>query len=247
MTEAEWRTSTDPQAMYALLQESTTLMRTRWQGWVPVRAFRFSNRRELLFRCAVCAGLVDIVRSEPARRLIEHLRRRQFDDGPALATASAESPMVAFLAALQQHHPRATDAAWEALRSLTYLDRFPPSDWLDLAAYARAEFLAPDGEVWLRAPYVLAERTAQADLLREFAGNPFREPDLPADWPTWRDGLLVNLARRIGREEDFAALPVLGDALEDASCIDADVLDHCRQDKPHQRGCWVVELLLGRE
>jgi hypothetical protein len=46
---------------------------------------------------------------------------------------------------------------------------------------------------------------------------------------------------------DFGAMPILADALQDAGCDSADVLDHCR-DAPvtHVRGCWVVDLVLGK-
>lgn len=40
-------------------------------------------------------------------------------------------------------------------------------------------------------------------------------------------------------------MPVLGDALMDADCHDEAVLGHCRQDKPHHDGCWLLSLLLG--
>ena len=45
---------------------------------------------------------------------------------------------------------------------------------------------------------------------------------------------------------DFAAMPVLADALEEAGCDHADVLAHCRGPGPHVRGCWVVDLVLGK-
>jgi hypothetical protein len=41
-------------------------------------------------------------------------------------------------------------------------------------------------------------------------------------------------------------MPILADALQDAGCDHADILDHCRGDGPHVRGCWVVDLLLGK-
>lgn len=46
---------------------------------------------------------------------------------------------------------------------------------------------------------------------------------------------------------DAGQLAILADALEDAGCDNADILDHCRSDGPHVRGCWVVDLLLGKE
>jgi hypothetical protein len=46
---------------------------------------------------------------------------------------------------------------------------------------------------------------------------------------------------------DPARLAVLADALEDAGCADADLLGHLRGPGPHIRGCWAVDLLLGKE
>jgi hypothetical protein len=46
---------------------------------------------------------------------------------------------------------------------------------------------------------------------------------------------------------DPVRLAILADALEEAGCDNADILTHCRQSGPHVRGCWVVDLLLGRE
>jgi hypothetical protein len=45
---------------------------------------------------------------------------------------------------------------------------------------------------------------------------------------------------------DPARLTVLADALEDAGCADAAILAHCRRPGEHVRGCWVVDLLLGK-
>ena len=46
---------------------------------------------------------------------------------------------------------------------------------------------------------------------------------------------------------EFGAMPILADALQDAGCDSDDILDHCRGDGPHVRGCWVVDLVLGKE
>ena len=35
-------------------------------------------------------------------------------------------------------------------------------------------------------------------------------------------------------------------ALEQAGCDEAQVLDHCREQEGHVKGCWVVDLLTGR-
>jgi hypothetical protein len=45
---------------------------------------------------------------------------------------------------------------------------------------------------------------------------------------------------------DGASLAVLADALDEAGCTDPDIPAHCRQPGPHVRGCWVIDLLLGK-
>jgi hypothetical protein len=73
---------------------------------------------------------------------------------------------------------------------------------------------------------------------------PFRSVALA---PEWRTPPVVNLAQVIDDEGSFEDLPILGDALEEAGCTDAGALSHCRAPGPHARGCWVVDLILGKE
>jgi hypothetical protein len=54
------------------------------------------------------------------------------------------------------------------------------------------------------------------------------------------------MARRIYDERAFHDLPILADALEEAGCTDAEILAHCRSSGEHVRGCWVVDLVLGK-
>jgi hypothetical protein len=84
-------------------------------------------------------------------------------------------------------------------------------------------------------------------LLRDVFGNPFR-PAPPPDpaWLSWDGGLVPRLARSIYDGHRFEGLPVLADALEEAGCADEAVLSHLRQPGEHARGCWVLDLLLGR-
>lgn len=44
----------------------------------------------------------------------------------------------------------------------------------------------------------------------------------------------------------FDRLPILADAFQDAGCENDDILAHCRGEGPHVRGCWVVDLVLGK-
>jgi hypothetical protein len=55
------------------------------------------------------------------------------------------------------------------------------------------------------------------------------------------------IAKAMYDSRDFAAMALLADALQDAGCEQADILDHCRGPGPHVKGCWVVDLVLGKE
>lgn len=112
------------------------------------------------------------------------------------------------------------------------------------AAIANALFVirkaSPDGRAIGK-----VERAAQADLIRDIFGNPFRPV---AFAPGWRTDTVVSLARGMFESREFAAMPILADALQDAGCENPDVLTHCRDPNGvHVRGCWVVDGVLGRE
>jgi hypothetical protein len=87
-----------------------------------------------------------------------------------------------------------------------------------------------------------------ADLVREVFGNPLRPlPPPTAAVLAWNGGTVPALARAIYDDWAFARLPVLADALEEAGYTDAAVLEHCRGSGPHTKGCWAVDLVLGKE
>jgi hypothetical protein len=87
------------------------------------------------------------------------------------------------------------------------------------------------------------ESLSELSLLDDILGNPYRPVSFV---PSWRTSTAVGLARQMYESRDFAALPILADALEEAGCDVPAVLAHCRGDGPHVRGCWVVDLVLGK-
>src|SRR5262245_10858723 len=76
----------------------------------------------------------------------------------------------------------------------------------------------------------------------------YRTADLEPDTidPAWLTPTVVALARGIYQDEAYDRFPILADALQDAGCEDADILDHCRGPGPHVRGCWLVDLVVGK-
>lgn len=105
---------------------------------------------------------------------------------------------------------------------------------------------------------------AQAALLRDIFGSPFRKPymwvdKLPPDsalkerrswllreWLRWNDGTVPRIARSIYDERRWQDMGILADALLDAGCDDESIISHCREPL-HTRGCWVLDLILGKE
>ena len=64
--------------------------------------------------------------------------------------------------------------------------------------------------------------------------------------PAWRTA--VTPARQMYEPRNFSAMPILADALQDAGCDSDEILSRCCDSSAtHVRGCWVVDLVLGRE
>src|SRR5262249_7196679 len=80
------------------------------------------------------------------------------------------------------------------------------------------------------------ERAAQAELLRDIYGNPFR---LASFDPLWRTQDVVAIAQLMYDSRDFSSMPILADALQDAGCADSEILAHCQCAGAHVRGCWI--------
>jgi hypothetical protein len=85
---------------------------------------------------------------------------------------------------------------------------------------------------------------ALASLVRDIFGNPFRPVVID---PAWLTSTVLAIGRGIYDERAFDRLPILADALQDAGCENADLLTHLRSDGPHVRGCWALDLVLGKE
>jgi hypothetical protein len=134
----------------------------------------------------------------------------------------------------------ATTAAASAVHRATAPPRFLPATACGLAAAAAA------GE-WEETNQCPAERAAQVVLLRELLGNPWKPVSIAPAVLDWEGGMVINLAEAIYEDRTFDRLPILADALEDAGCESADLLGHLRGPGPHVRGCWALDLILGKQ
>jgi hypothetical protein len=217
MTEAEWLSGNDPRPMLKFLRG------------------RASDRKVRLFACACCRHVWDRT-SAPGKRAVE--ASEDFADG----TAAPEKMEQALWKAVQKagYGCAVMAACWTANARRSVNER-APFEVAKEFAYSLAK--SPSAKRWKAARD--AELRAQAELLRCVVANPFRPAKFSAQW---RTDTVLSLARQMYESRDFSAMPILADALQDAGCDNDDVLSHCRDaDQVHVRGCWVVDLVLGKE
>jgi hypothetical protein len=141
-----------------------------------------------------------------------------------------------------------TEAEW-----LTATDPIPMLEFLKGKASDRKLRLfavACCRRIWPRLTMVprytiLAGDSASAQLgsLRDIFGNPFRPVTLN---PSWLTSTVLALANGIYNDKAFDQMPILADVLMDSGCDNEDILNHCRQPGEHVRGCFVLDLLLGK-
>jgi hypothetical protein len=138
---------------------------------------------------------------------------------------------------------------WRLVTGSIATDMTDPRTYVWLTAEPAVPELTPwlvatkwgdDGAAFVSAPI-------QADILRDVIGNPFHPVTINTSWLSYNDGTAHRIASAIYDHYAFDRMPILADALEDAGCDNADLLNHCRQPGVHVRGCWVVDLLLGKE
>jgi hypothetical protein len=245
MNEARWLAATDTWAMLDRL-------------WASGRA---GGRKLRLFACACVGRAWDRLADGRSRRAVEVAVR--LSDGratPGEQRDAREAAWAAFVAAdldiVARFGTRECDPAAKAVHAAAFAAYEAvawdgtPASWFDVAheAHRADRDAAAAGGV--------GEAAAQAALLRDIVGRlPFRPlPAAEAAWLRWEGGLAVALAVAAYDDPllppgalDPARLAVLADALEEAGCGEAELLGHLRGPGPHVRGCWAVDLLLGKE
>jgi hypothetical protein len=258
MTEAEWLASRDVQAMYIFLRDATTLFKTRWQGYRAVPRFAFSERKSRLFAVACCRRILHLMPTAEARQCVR--AAECFADGliddtalSAAVEASTRSCEQDWRRRRGRHTLARPEVARAAINAVGRVHRQEGARAAVTAAaaeaLARAALFQAADDYSLEKFQLLqnAEQARQADMLRDVVGNPWRSPSVDPAWLAWNDRCAERLARGIYDEHRYARLPVLHDALLDAGCNDEAILAHCRTPDGHVRGCWAIDLLLGKE
>jgi hypothetical protein len=211
---------------------------------------RWSNRKLRLLAVACCRRIDHLLFDDRLWALVNANER--FADGEigqAELDAARAAARKVVLSSPQPSGRRYVGGAvlLAAARQPTKL-RWVPHDLLVAVSRAAAWHRYVRGRPQpFDAAAVRREKGPFCDLIRDVFGNPFRPVALEPAWLGWRGGLPAALARRLYESRDFGEMPVLADMLQDAGCADEQVLGHCRGPGPHVRGCFLVDLLLGKK
>jgi hypothetical protein len=218
MTEEEWLACDDPMEMFFRV----------------VRPMKSSRRRLDLF-CIACVRLVWHLLDHPALKL-------PFD-WLEMHPGERVRPRGGHMSDLFQG-PAKVLYDWRYRRDLglnTFAIHIAHDLWADFYEYAfdnlgkRSTY---DLSVLREDPSVFLP-----SVTREIFGNPLRSVVFD---PEWRTTTAVAIAHAMYESRDFSPMPILADALQDAGCENGDILGHCLGEGTHVRGCWVVDLVLGK-
>lgn len=225
MTEAEWQGCDDLWNMLDYI----------WDR--PV-----TQRKPRLFTCA-CLRCIWTLLAVPWRRQAVELAER-YADGEI-----NYSEIESFYAATARPSSYESSDVDDAV----YMATTPDGLWA--TAHQGADAASHHSRVITGNPTIEAAIQARhRQLLRDVVGSPFRTVAIDPGWLTWHAGVIPQLAWAIYEDRvlpegtlDLARLAILADALEEAGCNNANILTHLRSPGPHVRGCWCVDLLLGKE
>ena len=230
MNEVEWLTGPNPAAMLAYLE-----------GQV-------SDRKLRLFACACVRRYWDRLRWPVPREtvaLAEQLAEGQAGD---VDLEQARQNAEASAANAPYNDQPAYQAAWATLLEPAIEAARQSREFIRLQAVREAadESAPLENEVRRNAEASTAECRGQCELIREIFGNPFRPVQVDPAWLSIDGGAGAAILQAVDGARRFEDLPYLGDALLDAGCGDENLLRHLRVSSGHVRGCWAVDLLMGR-
>jgi len=236
MTEKEWLTATDPTPMLEFLRGKASDRKLRLTGCGCARQHMQLHLAERLMMLVAIAELVADGLAEQARliALLEELKNVLNGD------------------ATQDVHLGVSGIAFSVGHPPSLCRHFEQAfDWMAAGvAWSVTPLTVDDSEGWgnpsdprWRAVWA-DELKQQIRITHDIFGNPFCPTTV---CPSWLTSTVVALAEGIYQERAFDRLPILADALQDAGCDNDDMLNHCRSEGSHCRGCWVVDLLTGRK
>ncbi|QJW97303.1 hypothetical protein [Frigoriglobus tundricola] len=258
MTETEWLACADPTLMLEFLKG------------------RASDRKLRLFICACCRRIWPLLTDQRSRHAVDvgenfadglatDEERSDAEGGATQASGEAWACVPGVKTPVggsngedicpSEYHPSLLRAAatqtayftvyclnarpWEKFRAIHLASR---------TCRSAAGTITLTGQDWAEKKntgqhYSIEEFQRQSFMLLDVFGNPFRSVAVE---PSWRTSTVLSFASQMYDSRNFSLMPILADALQDAGCDNPDILNHCRQSGEHVRGCWMVDLIMGK-
>ena len=231
MTEEEWHMCPEPRMMLRFLRK--LIGSAEWLDWRNRQQHEYIPRRWRLIAAACCRRLPRLNLQD--RSIIEMVERWADLQRTQIDWAS-EFEQYSLLSSKCRHYSTQIISSGIFLASVV--------GWVRRTISLRGSVRKQKRSEILLNSLIILEKLSQCDLIRDIFGNPFRPISLE---PSWLTSSVVALASAIYEQRAFDRMPILADALEEAGCDNAEILNHCRLPGEHVRGCWVVDLLLGKE
>jgi hypothetical protein len=210
-----------------------------------------SARKWLLLGCGCLRRVWSVLPDACCREVVE-LAERYADGEPVRDRLAALAPRCQAVEKAEWRQREAEGFGWEApfgvrggrARAAGALCHVHPAEF-DSYYFAQNIAQAIHGTVWGEGG---GDDVAGVQEVRDFLRDIFGVAAWNASVdPACLTSTVVSLAEGIYVGRAFDRLPILADALQDAGCDNADILDHCRGSGTHVRGCWVVDMVLGKE
>jgi hypothetical protein len=225
MSEEEWCTNEDPGWMLEFLGENT------------------STRKLRLFACVCARRALRLRESAPLEEVVGKAEQFADDEIPWAECEAAERVVSEIQPEQDSLEESVLYSALNTVRDNVHMGARCSAELAVRAVIARA---FADRPCSVYSGVYLPEHGVQAALLRCIFG-PYPGTRAGRVDGSWLSAKVVALAREIYERRAFELLPAFADALEEAGCDDANILAHCREEGSHTRGCWVVDLVLGKE
>lgn len=266
MDEAEWNHCTEPDSLlaYVNVRGTADLRKLRLFTASVCQRVRPLLAKEHAQKCGQLPDVLERLADGRARdrewqAALSRARSASLDAAHSIAhPGEVEYYVMASAAEALQHADKPQYAGHAAARAAGYaaLARTPDAAVQVISArWANEQWLGRfqwqhDEEAVTRTPTYAAayaqERGLQADLLRDVFGTPFRPPALSEALRTWKGGTILTTAQRLYDRREFEFLPFVAELLQEAGCDEAELLDHLRSPGPHLRGCWALDLIMGK-
>jgi len=218
MTESQWLDGDQFARMLRFLKGTASARQLRWLG------------------CACCRMVWQILSHDLLYHIVEVAER--FAEQPDIPVPSSQRLQLV---------NETRRVRWKAPQN----EFISPILWLLSGELTAEHVIYLQQKIWL-ASELSADKANRrlVGLARDIFGNPFRPFTFD---PSWRSDDVMALALAAFEERSLPEghlevdrLAVLADALEDAGCTIDALLSHLRGPGVHVRGCWALDLILGR-